>query len=291
MQRPLLTRSLPEHRNLQVGHYHFRPCKEAEQVPRVHDHGTMTYQFAGRSVFWMGSLYRLEPRDFLLIPSGAPHRLLEADGASVWGVSICTHCYASVCDGLLVRAFSEVAQGACAVRRVSLERHDWVCELFKRLAEETELHRPHQESMVQGLLSVLFAEVARAEQTSVSEQPPMNPLVAETLRYLELYACKPISLVDVASAMRRTTAYLTTLVKQHTGWTVMEWLTQLRMNEARRLLLHSDEFVDIVAERVGYTSPSHFHQLFRRLHQSTPAAWRRHHQHQRLGHVVEREDV
>jgi AraC-like DNA-binding protein len=46
------------------------------------------------------------------------------------------------------------------------------------------------------------------------------------------------------------------------------------MAEARRVLSHSDEMIDVVAERVGYADPTHFIRMFRREHGVTPAAWR-----------------
>lgn len=46
------------------------------------------------------------------------------------------------------------------------------------------------------------------------------------------------------------------------------------MAEARRLLLHSDEMIDVVAERVGYADPTHFIRMFQRENGATPAAWR-----------------
>jgi AraC-like DNA-binding protein len=278
-QHPQIKRMLSEHQTIQIGR--FAPCSAefASTTPQIHNHGTLIYQVSGHSTMWMGASYRLEARDFLLIPSGVPHRILRAEEAECWGIALCVHCYATLGDGLLQRLFSEISQGACAVRRVEAERQSWIGELLQHLWLEVTQPRLHREEAVRGLLAVLFAEIARAEQASSAENPPMNPLVAQTLRYLEAHALQPISLVDVAAAMKRTTAYLTTLLKQHTGWTVMEWITEFRMNEARRLLLHSDEFIDIIAERIGYASPSHFHQIFRRSHQSTPAAWRRRYQH------------
>ncbi|NJK32258.1 MAG: helix-turn-helix transcriptional regulator [Deltaproteobacteria bacterium] len=50
-----------------------------------------------------------------------------------------------------------------------------------------------------------------------------------------------------------------------------------RMAEARRRLLHSDEMIDVIAERVGYADPTAFIRMFRREHGKTPAAWRREH--------------
>jgi AraC family transcriptional activator of pobA len=55
---------------------------------------------------------------------------------------------------------------------------------------------------------------------------------------------------------------------------VVEWIIAARLAEARRLLLHGDEMVDVIAERVGYADATHFIRLVRREHGMTPAAWR-----------------
>jgi AraC-like DNA-binding protein len=50
------------------------------------------------------------------------------------------------------------------------------------------------------------------------------------------------------------------------------------MAEARRRLLHTEELIEIIAERVGYADVTHFIRMFRRHHDDlTPAAWRRAH--------------
>lgn len=273
--RPLLTRLLPEDRRLQVRRLTQVCTKEFSAIPRIHDHGIVTYHVAGRSALWMGTSYRLEEGDILLIPSGAAHQIVEAEGAECWGLALCTACYRSACEGLVGQIFSEVAQGACAVRRVAPQNRAWVQRIFERLAEEVEGSRPYQEEAIRTLVGMLFLEIARAKDAEPPESPAMLPLVADALLYLERHALQPISLADVAVVMKRSAAYLTTLIKQQTGWTIMEWLAHLRMNEARRLLLHSDEFVEIIAERVGYTNVSHFYHIFRRFHETSPAAWRR----------------
>jgi AraC-like DNA-binding protein len=91
---------------------------------------------------------------------------------------------------------------------------------------------------------------------------------------IEARCLGPLSLAEVADAVRRTPAYLTTAVKQATGRTVVSWIVEGRLAEARRRLIETDEYVDVIAGRVGYADPSHFVRLFRRHHGVTPAAWR-----------------
>ncbi len=49
------------------------------------------------------------------------------------------------------------------------------------------------------------------------------------------------------------------------------------MAQARQLLIGSDDTIEWVAGRVGFESAPHFHRTFRRVHGSSPGAWRRQH--------------
>ncbi|MEM9490106.1 MAG: helix-turn-helix domain-containing protein [Myxococcota bacterium] len=276
-QRPQLKRFLPDHRSISV---HHRVQGEATPMRAtvVHDHACLAFYLAGCARVWQGSHYTLRAGDVFIVPHGAPHRMVAAEGVEFWGLSLCTSCYAVASNGELVRVFDEVSAGGCAVRSIAAARRPQLAAWLERLTVELSEPREYSELAVSGLLALLMAEVLRAEPVrGVERGDKTPPLITATLRYIERNALEPISLQDVAMAMGRSTAYLTTVVKEHTGWTVMDWLTRVRMNEARRLLLHTDELVEIIAERVGYSSPSHFHRLFRRAHDVTPAAWRRAH--------------
>jgi AraC-like DNA-binding protein len=67
------------------------------------------------------------------------------------------------------------------------------------------------------------------------------------------------------------------LVKKATGVTVVGWITRARMSDCRQLLLHTEESVEVIAERCGFASPSHFHRAFKRAHGMPPGEWRRAH--------------
>jgi AraC-like DNA-binding protein/mannose-6-phosphate isomerase-like protein (cupin superfamily) len=100
------------------------------------------------------------------------------------------------------------------------------------------------------------------------------PLVNEVFAVIERRFAEPISLDDVARAVGRSPSHLTATVRRSTGMTVLEWITERRMAEARRRLRETDEDIAIVAERVGYHDATYFIRLFRRAHQTTPRAFR-----------------
>jgi AraC family transcriptional regulator, transcriptional activator of pobA len=63
-----------------------------------------------------------------------------------------------------------------------------------------------------------------------------QPLLRSVFTFIEARFRKPISLGDVARAVGRNPAYITTNVRRRTGLTVGEWIAERRMAHARMLL-------------------------------------------------------
>lgn len=55
----------------------------------------------------------------------------------------------------------------------------------------------------------------------------------------------------------------------------MEYLTQLRMDEARRLLTQTGRSIQEIAEQVGYDDPSYFCKVFKKSAGVTPNRFRK----------------
>jgi AraC-like DNA-binding protein len=125
-------------------------------------------------------------------------------------------------------------------------------------------------------LSLLLVGVARLAGDVVGGlRLNDEPLLAEVFGFIEDRYRERISLKEVARAVSLTPGHLTTVVRRKTGRTVLEWIAERRMAEARRLLVGTDLPVEEVGRRVGYADPSYFVRTFRRVHGATPLGWRR----------------
>jgi len=83
-----------------------------------------------------------------------------------------------------------------------------------------------------------------------------------------------LSLENVAGSLEITPAYLSRIVKKETGITYKEYVTKLKMEKARELLLQEDMTVSKVCEKIGYTNVSYFIKLFKNYTGETPAKWK-----------------
>lgn len=104
---------------------------------------------------------------------------------------------------------------------------------------------------------------------------PADSYLNQVFKYIEANYHQPISLQDVAVAVGYCPAYLTDLVRRHTGQTVNHWIVERRMVAARSLLLEGNLCVNQIAEIVGYQHEGHFFRQFRQHHGTTPQAWRK----------------
>ncbi|XZF65301.1 MAG: helix-turn-helix domain-containing protein [Gloeotrichia echinulata DVL01] len=104
---------------------------------------------------------------------------------------------------------------------------------------------------------------------------PANPLLSQIFEFIETNYHQSISLCDVATAIGYSPAYLTNLVRRHTGQPVNHWIIERRMAEARALLIETNQSVHKIAETVGYQNEGHFFRQFRHHHKTTPQVWRK----------------
>jgi len=101
-----------------------------------------------------------------------------------------------------------------------------------------------------------------------------DPLLAAAFAFIERSHHRPISAQDVARAVGRSVAHLTTAMRVRTGLTTGEWIAERRMAEARRLLAGTGLDLGTIADRTGYSGADALARAFRRTRRLTPAAWR-----------------
>lgn len=124
-------------------------------------------------------------------------------------------------------------------------------------------------------LTLLLVDVARLASDVVADLRRSNEtLLADVFDVIERRYAEPLSLRDVAKAIGMTPGHLTTLVRRRTGRTVVDWITERRMTQARQLLTHTDLPVGEIARRVGVPDAGYFARLFRHGNGMTARAWR-----------------
>ena len=87
---------------------------------------------------------------------------------------------------------------------------------------------------------------------------------------------KNLALEDVANAVFLSSGYLSILFKKETGCTVLEYLTRVRMEKAKELVLQVPVLqIKEIAEQLGYNNVQGFIRHFKKYYGVTPMAYRK----------------
>jgi len=100
--------------------------------------------------------------------------------------------------------------------------------------------------------------------------------VVQNIRaYLKEHYAEKISLQEIADHVCMSRTYTANLFKQETGTTVWNYLVEVRMQEARRLLLTTNLKSYEIALRVGYEDSIYFSKLFKKYFGLNPTEYKR----------------
>jgi AraC-like DNA-binding protein len=85
-----------------------------------------------------------------------------------------------------------------------------------------------------------------------------------------------LKLEDIASEASMSKSAFSRFFKLHTGRCLTDYITEVRMGNAARLLVDTDETISAISFNVGYNNLSNFNRTFRRLKGCTPTEFREH---------------
>jgi len=100
-------------------------------------------------------------------------------------------------------------------------------------------------------------------------------VTADIITYInENYFESDLSLNKLSEEFKLSTAYISSLIKQKTGQTFMEYILNIRINQAKTLLRTTRMPIKDISEKVGYTTYHSFMRIFDKYVGVTPSEYR-----------------
>jgi len=114
-------------------------------------------------------------------------------------------------------------------------------------------------------------------QLRIADTEATSPdLAAQIAQYIEVNYRETISMEMMTNVFHYSTHYLSRVFKRKYGCSPMEYLIQIRMNQAKFLLNERDVTVRDIAYSVGYADMYYFSRLFKKQTGETPAQFKMH---------------
>ena len=86
---------------------------------------------------------------------------------------------------------------------------------------------------------------------------------------------RPVTTEELAQALGTNRTYLCRMFREETGETVQDYVTGLKMDEAKRLLDMTSKTAAEIGSYLGYSSQSHFQRVFKKAVGMTPGEYRK----------------
>jgi two-component system response regulator YesN len=101
-----------------------------------------------------------------------------------------------------------------------------------------------------------------------------NELVSKAKDYIQAHYNKQITLESICAHISISKNYFSSLFKKETGMNVWDYLTIVRIEYAKKLLVKTTLKNYEIAEQIGYENPSYFTKMFKKLTGSLPHEYR-----------------
>lgn len=229
------------------------------------------------------SIYVLQPGDLIIMHGMTLHRP-NIDTNSPYVRSM-IHFSPSYIQGLfdfphslpVLKPFQELGNYRF---HLSEQQREEVDELFRMLHHYRQLgDQTSYNRFVVYLMDLLIFVYELSKQT-MREQPefPSQKVrhVQNIITYIEQNYQHDLHLDQLASHLHLNKYYLAKIFKEVTGATIINYLQQRRVNEAKIIFLtEPDKSVTEVSYEVGFKHPAHFSRLFKQQVKCTAEQYRR----------------
>ncbi|SFL52713.1 AraC-type DNA-binding protein [Gracilibacillus orientalis] len=146
-------------------------------------------------------------------------------------------------------------------------------QLLRTMLYEQAHHSLHQETALRTYLSQLLLLIARGEENN--EKVDANTLRAERLKdYIDSHYFDWIQAEDLALRLGISTRHINTIFKDTYKMTPMQYLTEIRIGLAKKMLVETDKDIASICFEVGFESISTFYRSFKNNTSLSPNKYR-----------------
>lgn len=111
-------------------------------------------------------------------------------------------------------------------------------------------------------------------QLLVQERTAEPPAITRARKFIDEHQAETLSLGQVAQAVNMSSFYFCKVFKKATGLNFTDYVSRVRVERAKNLLLNPNVRITEVAYEVGFQTLTHFNRVFRKVTGESPSSYR-----------------
>ena len=145
-------------------------------------------------------------------------------------------------------------------------------KLFRQLVALKHDTSPYQSDLQHNRLEEIL--IRAREYSTRSGRSLVDKRIQGACDYMQAHLTDGFSVDDIAAACNLSTSRFAHLFKEHMGVSPKSWGNNMRLQQARKLLLGNSDSINLIARQVGYEDPSQFTKYFKRNMGCSPREFR-----------------
>ncbi len=249
-------------------------------MPYFHYHNVyeMYYMLSGQKLYIVDDhMYTINPYELIILLPGDIHRSLSKENKpqsrlifyfsenffSRFGDMVEQF---SLIDGLKRRKFT-----------IPASERVYFTNLINRISamDDRDMENPLNYSLMQCYLYEFLIKVNKYAKSAENQYESHGPILAKVLEYIDNNYQNSITLADAAESVLLSPTYLSSLFSKTLGVKFSTYLQDFRIRKATEYLGTTDESISAISQRCGFSTPSYFGDVFRRITGMSPTEFRR----------------
>lgn len=153
---------------------------------------------------------------------------------------------------------------------------DALLEPLKKLWKSYSISSEYQEiKLAQQLLDILLTLNKAIKESQSTRFSPEETIYTKATRYMKNHYREPITITEIAKHCNLSVSQLYRNFMHNSGKPAKVYLTNLRLAEAKRLLISTNTDISMIAEQCGFTTHAHFSYTFTQAENMSPTEYRK----------------
>ncbi|MHB8063362.1 MAG: helix-turn-helix domain-containing protein [Ruminiclostridium sp.] len=146
--------------------------------------------------------------------------------------------------------------------------------LFEKIIRELQVRREHFLELSNLYTLELLSLMSRNMYERGLDLPIMNEQIQNVIELIHKNSQSKQSINEYAKSCNMSTCWFIHSFKAYTGMTPQQYITDIRINKAKELLLYSSFNITEIASIVGYDNPFYFSRVFKKNTDLPPREYR-----------------
>lgn len=134
------------------------------------------------------------------------------------------------------------------------------------------LLKPVRQQDLEALLQKFTELHTRKTEAAVKKY---SPLVEDTINYVQAHLKDSISRETITRELHVSEGHISHLFRKETGFSLTEYITNMRIEKAKELLLRTNDSITEICEQIGYNYQAYFTKVFREKTGLSPYQYRK----------------